>query len=166
MGNDFNLRESRNNLVAKDNRLIQNSRMSLGLLENKAVLYLISKIQPDDKPGKVYVFNCKEFQALLNWNAEASYQNVKIMLQNLGDKSIWIDGEVQGRKKDILVRWFDIVHLDPGNGDIEISFHQDMLPFLIELNKHLESDGSYFTSLSKCLFSSIRNESPLLSSHL
>ena len=50
MGNDFNLRESRNNLVAKDNRLIQNSRMSLGLLENKAVLYLISKIQPDDKP--------------------------------------------------------------------------------------------------------------------
>lgn len=146
MGNDFNLRESRNNLVAKDNRLIQNSRMSLGLLENKAVLYLISKIQPDDKPGKVYVFNCKEFQALLNWNAEASYQNVKIMLQNLGDKSIWIDGEVKGRKKDILVRWFDIVHLDPGNGDIEISFHQDMLPFLIELNKHLESDGSYFTS--------------------
>ena len=80
MGNDFNLRESRNNLVAKDNRLIQNSRMSLGLLENKAVLYLISKIQPDDKPGKVYIFNCKEFQALLNWNAEASYQNVKIIL--------------------------------------------------------------------------------------
>lgn len=146
MGNDFSLRDSRNNLVAKDNRLIQNSRMSLGLLENKAILYLISKIQPEDKVGKKYIFNCKEFQALLNWNSEASYQNVKIMLQNLGDKSIWIDGEIEGRKKDILVRWFDIVHLDPGNGDIEISFHQDMLPFLIELNKNLESDGSYFTS--------------------
>ncbi len=146
MGKDFDLKISRNNLVSKDNRLIQNSRMSLGLLENKAVLYLISKIQPDDKPGKVYIFNCKEFQALLNWNADASYQNVKIMLQNLGDRSLWIDGEIEGRKKDILVRWFDIVHLDPGNGDIEISFHQDMLPYLIELNEHLENDGSYFTS--------------------
>ncbi len=146
MGKDFDLKTSRNNLVSKDNRLIQNSRMSLGLIENKAVLYLISKIQPDDKPGKRYIFNCKEFQALLNWNADASYQNVKIMLQNLGDRSLWIDGEIEGRKKDILVRWFDIVHLDPGNGDIEISFHQDMLPYLIKLNEHLENDGSYFTS--------------------
>lgn len=143
MLNDFNLRETRNNLVAKDNRLIQHSRMALGLIEQKAILYLISKIQPDDKPGKVYIFNCKEFQALLNWSAEASYQNVKIMLQNLGDKSIWIDGEIKGRKKDILVRWFDVVRLDPGNGDLEISFHQDMLPFLIDLKKN---DGTYFTT--------------------
>ena len=143
MGNEFNLKETRNKLVAKDNRLIQSGRMSLGLLENKALLYLISKIQPGDKPGKVYIFNCKEFQALLNWNEEASYQNIKIMLQNLGDKSRWIDEEIQGRKKEILVRWFNIVHLDPGNGDIEISFHQDMLPYLFELKK---SDGNYFTS--------------------
>lgn len=146
MGNKFSLRVARNNLVAKDNRLIQNSRMSLGILENKAILYLISKIQPDDKAGKLYMFNCKEFLALLNWNKEASYQNVKIMIQNLGDKSIWIQGEVKGRKKDMLVRWFDIVHLDPGNGDIEISFHKDMLPFLIDLQRHLEKEGNYFTT--------------------
>ena len=122
MENDFDLKKSRNNLVAKDNRLIQKSRMSLGLLENKAILYLISKIRPDDKPGKIYLFNCREFQALLNWGSEASYQNVKIMLQNLGDKSVWIDGDVNGRKKDILVRWFDIVHLDPGTGILRSAF--------------------------------------------
>lgn len=146
MGKDFNLKETRNNLVAKDNRLIQNSRMSLGLIENKAILYLISKIKPDDIPGKIYVFNCKEFQALLNWNKDASYQNIKIMLQNLGDKSIWVEGEIKGKKKDILLRWFDIVHLDPGTGDIEISFHQDMFPFLLDLQAHLEQEGSFFTT--------------------
>lgn len=146
MSNSFDLRETRNNMVAKDNRMIQNSRMSLGLLENKAVLYLISKIMPDDEPGKIYVFNCKEFQALLNWNKEASYLNVKIMLQNLGDISWWIESEVKGKKKDILVRWFNIVHMDPGTGDIEISFHEDMFPFLLNLQQHLSEDGHYFTT--------------------
>ena len=35
----YDLRETRNNLVAKDNRLIQNSRYALSNNENKAVLY-------------------------------------------------------------------------------------------------------------------------------
>ena len=146
MGKEFDLKETRNNLVAKDNRIIQESRFSLSLLENKAVLYLISKIKPDDKPNQIYVFNCREFQALLNWNREASYQNIKIMLQNLGDMSLWIRGEVNGREKDILVRWFNIVHLDPGNGEIEISFHEDMFPYLLDLQKHLEEEKRYYTT--------------------
>lgn len=146
MGKEFDLKETRNNLVAKDNRIIQESRFSLSLLENKAVLYLISKIKPDDKPNQIYVFSCREFQALLNWNKEASYQNIKIMLQNLGDMSLWIRGEVNGREKDILVRWFNIVHLDPGNGEIEISFHEDMFPYLLDLQKHLEEEKRYYTT--------------------
>lgn len=142
----FNLKKSRNSMVAKDNRMIQNSRMSLGLLENKAVLYLISKIKPEDEHGKTYIFNCREFQALLNWNQEASYQNVKIMLQNLGDISWWIESEIKGRKKDVLVRWFNVVHMDPGNGDIEISFHEDMFPFLLDLKRQSEENKVYFTT--------------------
>ena len=143
---DFDLKEARNKLVAKDNRIIQNSRMSLSLVEYKAILYLISKIKPDDEPGGIYVFNCKEFQALLKWNKEASYQNIKIMLQNLGDASCWIEGRINGRIKDILIRWFDIVHMDPGNGDIEISFHRDIFPFLVDLKKNLEVDKNYYTA--------------------
>lgn len=143
---NFDLMTTRTNLVAKDNRLIQNSRMALSLIENKAILYLISKIRPGDEAGKRYTFNCSEFQALLKWNKDASYKNVKIMLQNLGDVSWWIEGEVKGRKKDILVRWFDIVHMDPGTGDIEISFHRDMFPFLLDLQKNLEEDGHYYTT--------------------
>lgn len=145
MSNDFNLKEVRNNLVAKDNRLIQNSRFSLSTIENKAILYLISKIQPDDEPGKLYTFNCKEFQSLLKWTT-TSYEYIKIMLQNLSDISWWIDGEIEGRKKDILLRWFDIVRMDPGNGNIEISFQSDMFPFLLDLQKHLEEDGRYYTT--------------------
>ena len=146
MNTEFDLTETRKSLVAKDNRLIQNSRFSLGAVENKAVTYLISKIRPDDTPGKIYRFNCAEFQALLKWGKEDSYQYMKIMLQNLGDMSWWIDGEIEGKKKDILLRWFNIVRMDPGTGDIEISFQGDMFPYLLDLQKHLEEEGRYFTS--------------------
>lgn len=146
MAGNVDLKELRNNLVAKDNRLIQKSRSALSLVENKAVLYLISKIQPNDKPGKIYKFNCREFQALCNWNSADSYQYMKVMLQNLGDVSMWIDMEIDGRTKDVLLRWFDIVRMDPGTGDIDISFQTDMLPFLLDLQKHLEEDGQHYTA--------------------
>lgn len=141
-----NLRSARSNIVAKDNRLIQKSRYSLSLMENKALLYLISMIKPDDKPGRIYTFSCAEFQRLLNWNKEASYVNVKAMFQRLGDVSMWIEGEVDGRQKEILVRYFHIVRLDQGTGDIDISFHEDMFPYLLDLQKHLVEDGRYFTT--------------------
>ncbi len=139
----FDLRASRNNLVAKDNRLIQNSRFSLGNIENKAVLYLISKIQPEDDPGKHYFFNCKEFQALIKWNGESSYKNIKAMLTNLSDMRWWIDLD---EDNEALVRWFNIVHMNKGTGEVEISFHEDMFPFLLDLQKHLEEDGHYYTT--------------------
>lgn len=146
MGDEFNLKGERTHLVAKDNRLIQNSRMSLGLLENKAILYLISKIRPDDKPGKIYVFSCREFMTLMNWGTDNSCQKIKKMLQLLGDKSIWIEDKIEGRTKEILLRWFDIVHVDSECDEIEISFHQDMLPFLLNLQQNLEENRRYYTT--------------------
>lgn len=143
MCDTFDLTEARNNLVAKDNRLIQNSRYSLGLVENKAILYLISKIQPTDLPNKVYQFNCKEFQLLINWNSEASYSNVKTMLTKLSDTRWWIEISPE---EEALVRWFNIVHMNKGTGNIEISFHEDMFPFLLDLQRHMEDNKQYFTS--------------------
>lgn len=143
MSSSFDLRETRNNLVAKDNRLIQNSRYALNSNENKAVLYLISKIQPDDEPGKKYLFNCKEFQALIKWNGAASYKNIKDMLTKLSDMRWWVDIDDES---EALVRWFHIVRMKKSTGDIEISFHEDMFPFLLNLQQHLEENGQYFTA--------------------
>lgn len=142
MTNDYDLEEARNRLVAKDNRLIQNSRYALDASENKAVLYLISKIQPEDEPGKLYEFNCREFQALIRWGKDASYKKIKLMLKKLGDMSWWLD--LEGGEES-LVRWFNIVRMDPGTGHIKIKFHEDMFPYLLELNKRTGA-GSFFTS--------------------
>ena len=147
MGRGFDLKKTRNSIVAKDNRIIQHGRNTLTKMESKAIAYLVAKIQPDDGPNKIYIFNCQEFQALLRWNKEASYQNIKKMLKKLGDASFWCEEERKGRKKDVLLRWLNIVRMDPGNGEIEISFHPDMYPYLLNLREQqLNEEKSYFSS--------------------
>lgn len=142
MAEKFDLKEARNRLVAKDNRLIQNSRYALEINENKAVLYLISKIQPEDEPGKLYTFNCKEFQSLIGWTKDASYKKIKVMLTKLSDMRWWIDLD---NGEESLVRWFHIIRMNPGTDEIKITFHEDMFPFLVQLQQRLDN-GQYFTS--------------------
>lgn len=142
MTDNYDLKKARSRLVAKDNRLIQKSRYALDINENRAVLYLVSKIQPEDEPGKLYSFNCKEFQALIRWSKDAPYKKIKEMLTKLSDMRWWIDLD---NGEESLVRWFHIIRMNPGTGEIKIKFHEDMFPFLVQLQQRTEK-GQYFTS--------------------
>lgn len=134
--------DARNNLVAKRNDMIQRSRFALDTVETKAVAYMISKIQPDDKPGKRYTFSCNEFKSLIRWKNKGSYTEIKTMLTKLSQKAMWIDIDEQ---TESLVRWFHIVHMNKGTGDVEISFHDDMVPYLLSLRQQQELGEAFYT---------------------
>ena len=53
--------QMRQNTVVKANELIQKSRFSLSLQQQKIVLYLISQITPFDEDFKLYEFSIIEF---------------------------------------------------------------------------------------------------------
>lgn len=53
--------ESREMFVAKSNALIQRSRYSLTLQQQRILLFLISKIKPTDTPEETYTFSIEEF---------------------------------------------------------------------------------------------------------
>ena len=146
MEKGYDLKKARKNLVAKDNRLIQNSRSTLKLVANKAVSYMISKIKPDDKPDQEYIFNCREFLDLILWNKNASYKDIKDLLQEIGNASFWFKKEIKGHEKVVLLRWFNTVHLDQRGGEIAIKFHEDMFPYLLELSKRREEEKDRFFS--------------------
>lgn len=133
----------RSSLVAEDDRIIQNIKYTLNKNENKAILYMISKIQPNDRPETTYVFSCKEFQSLINWGKTVSYHKTKEMIKKLAMQKWWIDLDDE---TEALVQWFNIVHIDKVGGDVEIKFHEDMFPFLFDLQQHLRADGEYFAS--------------------
>lgn len=144
---EYNIKESRHQLVSKDNRLIQNGYFSFSEIEWKAVQFIVSKVQPGDDINKTYTISCAEFKALLNWDQTASVYKIKIMLQRIADKSWWYDN-VEKHKEE-LVRWFDIVDIDKSDSATDfvyIKFHSRMEPFLMQLQEKLESENRYFTS--------------------
>lgn len=133
------LKKSRERLVTRSTDIIQNSRHSLSLIENKAIVFLISMMKETDTPQTRYIFNCAEFIRLNNWSPETSYNEIKAMLKKLRDKSWWIDKE----DVDALAGWFNICHIHKKSGDIEISFHEDIFPYLIDYRKKHEYFFTY-----------------------
>ena len=124
--------------------MIQKGRFSLSKLEFKAVSYLISKVKPTDQPGQTYKFSCYEFQELMQWVPETSYTNTKGMLQRLATKGWWV---TLPNGKQSFVHWLYVVRMDPRDSTIEIKFHEDMEPYIIDL-KRQHDEGKYITSWS------------------
>ena len=120
----------RNMEVYKRNDMIQKARFSLSVVEQRAVLYAISKIQPEDTYLKEYTFNLKEFYRVIGWEKE-SYSDFKNMLKKLRDKSWWIT--LPDGKTESAVSWFSTVRSNESKGKVTVKFHEDMMPYLIEL---------------------------------
>jgi len=98
------------------------------------MLFLISKIRPLDEPQQIYSFKIQEYCYVCNidFNNGGNYFTVKNSLKGLADKSVWIKDST-GR--ETLLRWLDKVQIDRHSGMIEIRFHNDMYPYLLDLQK-------------------------------
>ena len=119
--NQDKISTKRNYMVCKDNDLIQKSRFSMTAQQQKVVLFLISKVKPDDMPQKRYTVSVREFCGVCNIDLDSgkNYSDVKAAIKGLSDKSIWIKQE---NGKELLFRWLNDVELDETGGYIEFSF--------------------------------------------
>ena len=149
------LEKARKHYVAKRNDMIQKSKKSLSLVENKAVSYIFSKIQPTDTPDTVYNFDCKEFYRLLRWKKE-SYSDIRAMLYSIASQTWGIVDEETGTEK--IVHWFNTIHLKKGrNGKIvsdsdlpsrfvEIKIHEDLRDYVFGLEEQRKSGQSFYSA--------------------
>lgn len=116
--------------VFKHNDMIQKARFSLSIQEQRMVLYAISKILPTDTHIKEYTFDIKDFYNVIGWRKE-SYTEFKAMLKKLRDKSWWVT--LEDGVTESAVSWFSTVRSNQKSGKVTIKFHEDMMPFLIQL---------------------------------
>ena len=133
---------ARNQFVAKRNDMIQQSRLALTLNQSKAVAYILSKIKKGDKADTLYEFNMNEFKNIMKLKKN-SYSEIRNMLQNIADQSMYIrnaDGQ------DVLIRWLNLVRLDPGSSKVYLSIHEDMAPYVFSLIEQKDANGDYFTT--------------------
>lgn len=138
--------------VSKRNDMIQNSRSNLTLREQKAILYMLAKIKPEDSITTEYEFSCLEFALAIGITGRSkyNYKQIMSMLQNLADKSWWLIEKKDSETTAKLARWFNTVHLgstgknDPGK--IKIKFHEDTAPYIFNLAKQKKETGAFFST--------------------
>ena len=138
--------------VIKSNDLIQRSRYQLSTQEQKIILYLISKIKPDDDDFKLYDFQIKDFCEVcgIDETNGQNYANLKITIKNLADKSVWVtlnDG------RETVVRWIERPYIDKKCGKIQIKLDDLMKPYLLELQKQFTKYNLYFILAMKSKYS-------------
>ena len=139
---DNSIKKARKQVVALRNDLIQRSRYSLSAIENKILLYILSLVKPTDGPGLRYSFYCNDFLRVIK-SKNQSYTTLKQMLTRIAQVVWWMDIDDD---TESLLRWFNIVHMNRGTGMVTISFHEDIFPYIIGLNRQQAENGIYYTA--------------------
>lgn len=117
-------------LVVKSNELIQKRRFSLTVTEQRIVLFLISKIKPNDTELLEYEFDIKEFCDVCGIEYRQSLSQIKEIIKNLRDKSVWI---TRPDKVETTVSWIEKPLIYPDSRKIKIRLDADMMPYLVSL---------------------------------
>ena len=118
--------------VVKGNALIQKSRYSLSLMEQKAILFLISKIKPMDEAEHSYTFSIKDFCLACNFHQDSGFYvgYVRQVMEELGKKTITID---LGEGKTLISHWFSSTIIDANTNTFEVLFDKHLTPYLFQL---------------------------------
>jgi len=129
------LSEIRSYLVVKRNDLIQKSRHQMSLQEQKIVLYMISKIKPDDKGFKEQIFSISEFCRVCGLDDDngGNYSYIKNTLKTLRDRSIWVtldDGS------ETTLAWINSVTISRKSGLVKLTLDDKMKPYLLDLQEN------------------------------
>lgn len=162
------IEDVRKQYVAKRTDFIQQGRKSLSAVENKAVSYAISLIKPGDKldPNdpqnyKIIIFDCAEFYELMKWKRQ-SYSDIRAMMIKIASQVFCIvETDEKGNKVEKICNFFSAIRLHEvtkGNKKeivsdsdlparyIELKIHEDIAPYLFDLDDQYRVKGYHYTS--------------------
>lgn len=115
---------------AKQNVAIQKARYSLSITQQKLLCYIISDLKITDTAQTEKIFDIKEFYDFIE-KKNTNYEYIRDNLKAISNKSWWLKTDDGW---DTLVRFLGTVKTSKRSGKVKIKFHEDMLPFLQELN--------------------------------
>lgn len=126
-------KQDRNYYVVKSNALIQKSRFSLSLQEQRCLLFAISRIKFSDTPSTEYTFSIKDICDACGIDIDTHgdhYTRMKADLKSLRDNSIWI---TNAEGKEETVSWFSKVKINKGTGTVSVKFDETIQDYLFLL---------------------------------
>ncbi len=121
-------------IVTQSNHLVQ-ARYNLSLAEQRLVLTMISKIQPDDEDFKPYRISVNELAEFLGIAKGSAYKECKKTTENLLKRVLSIEEE------DGLLQtnWVSSAKYIDGSGMVNLSFDPLLKPYLLQLKSNFTS---------------------------
>ena len=125
-----------NNLrVTKSNHLIESS-YHLSLQEQRLLLACISKIDSNNELINEITLSAEMYGSMFNIPQKRAYSELKNSSKKLYERSIVL----KGSEKDCWIRWISKRALyHKGEGKVEMTFSQDVIPYLTELKGRFTS---------------------------
>jgi len=122
--------------VVKQNDIVQKARYKLDLVQQKTIMYLISKIDSmKDVEFQNITVDIKDLCEIMGIKYSGrSQKDFKDAIQKLSDKSMWVE---LGDKDDsiTLMRWLDEVTIKRGRGTVTVRFDDKMAPYLLQIQE-------------------------------
>lgn len=149
-------------LVVKKNKLIQQNRFELSLIEQKIIAFICSMIKPIETKDKAqnipfqleYDFNIREYCKVCNidYDAGKNYADIKKTLKKLSDRSMWLTFSDKP-DEEILCRWLAKVKINQKSGIAKIIIDEDLVPYLFGLGREFTQYKLYNILAMKSAFS-------------
>jgi len=119
-----------NALVIKSNEMVEAS-YKLSLQEQRIILYMVSKITPDDedfKPVKLYI---DDFVKIINVEGNSKYERIEEITNKLRKRDLIIK-----KPESILqIGWLSSAEYFYGKGYAELCFDPKLKPYLLQLKE-------------------------------
>ena len=117
-------------VIFQHNNLVE-ARYSLTLQEKRLILWLISKIRPEEEDFKKHELSVQEFMNLLELKGNSNYKELQKITLGLMKKVLVIKRPEE--RTLTQVNWINYAHYEEGTGKIQIAFSDVMKPFLLHL---------------------------------
>lgn len=121
-------------IVTQSNKLVE-SRYNLPLGEQRLVLTMIARIQPDDEDFKPYRIRVHEFAEFLGIDKGSAYRECKKTTEKLLSRVISIE-EPDGL---LQINWLSSAKYIDGTGMVNLSFDPLLKPYLLQLKSNFTS---------------------------
>ncbi|MCB0370357.1 MAG: replication initiation protein [Bdellovibrionales bacterium] len=119
-------------IVKKDNRLIE-AKYKLSIHQQRVLFTLLEKIHSSDDDFMHYDIDIGDIAEKFGLeNSKALYSQMQEAISDLVTKKITI----QEGDQTVVMAWLSYARYTKGQGMVEISFHKDLKPYLLQLKNH------------------------------
>lgn len=135
--------------VVKGNALIE-ARYRLSLQESHVVLWLLTRIRPDDEDFKLHLLNIQEFANMVGLKADGQYTELQSITENLMRRILKIS---EPDTQDVLqVAWLSSAKYQKRKGCVLLRFDPGLKPYLLQLKSHFTKISIVDTLKLKSLY--------------